>query len=311
MQAKVAVIGCGNVGGAAASALAPIEGVELVLLEESCRESIARAKAADISQAACAYRRDLQIFGTSGWADIEGANICVVTAGRPRSPGMSRDDLLEANVRTIRNVALNIKRYAPGAVVIVVTNPLDIMAHQLFLHTGFPAYRVIGMSGHLDGARFRSLVAAHVGCSVREIGAMIMGGHGESMVPIISHCSVGGIPLNLLIRSSQLRRIVHQTRHGGGQIVSLMGTSGYFAAGACVADMVSAVLFDRKGSFCASVYAQGEYGLQGFFLGMPVIMGRSGVEKVVELKLSDKEQAWLHKSAQRVRTLSEQACSIL
>ena len=311
LQAKVAVVGCGNVGGAAASALAATDGIELVLVDEPCRENIAAAKAADIRQASCAQGRDIQVVGTGDWAAINEADIVIVTAGRPRSPGMNRDDLLEANVRIIRSISYNIKTYAPRAIAFVVTNPLDIMAHQLFLHTGFPPYRVIGMSGHLDGARFRALVASHVGCSVREIQAMILGGHGDAMVPALSHCSVGGIPLNLLMGSSRIRRIIHETRHGGGRIVSLMGTSGYFAAAACISEMVRAVLFDRKSQFCASVYAQGEYGLHGMFLGMPVIVGRSGVERVVELKLDDKERAWLHKSASSIRVLSERACSIL
>ncbi|MDR0305674.1 MAG: malate dehydrogenase [Chitinispirillales bacterium] len=311
MQAKVAVIGCGNVGGAAGLALAAVEGIELVLIEEPGRENIAKAKAADIFQASCAQGIDVQVVGTSDWSAINGADICIVTAGRPRSPGMSRDDLLEANVRIIRSISYRIKNHAPGSFVFVVTNPLDIMAHQLFLHTGFPPYRIIGMSGHLDAARFRALVSSRLGCSVREIQAMILGSHGDTMVPVLSHCFVGGIPINLLMGSSQIRRIVHETRHGGGQIVSLMGTSGYFAAGACISEMVRAVLFDRKSHFCASVYAQGEYGLHGLFLGMPVVVGRSGVERIVELKLDDKEKAWLQRSASQLRILSERACSIL
>ncbi|MFW5785035.1 MAG: malate dehydrogenase [Chitinispirillaceae bacterium] len=310
MREKVAIIGCGNVGGTTAFSLAYRGRADLVLIESPEREGVAKAKALDIHQSCSLMESSIEVTGTSDWSALEGADLCIITAGMPRGPGMSREDLLSANSSIMRQVSYELKRHAPDCIVIVVTNPLDVMAYQVCLHTGFDPKQVMGMAGLLDTARFRTFVASEVGCSVKSVQALVLGGHGDSMVPVVSHCSVSGIPITQLLSNSQISRIVHRTRKGGEEIVSLMGTSAYYAAAQCLAEMVDAVLGDSKNLITASAFVEGQYGIDGLFVGMPVIVGRRGVEKVVEIELDDKEHGALLKSASLVKESVEKAAQM-
>lgn len=310
MRAKVAVIGCGNVGGTAAFSLAYRGRADLVLLESPEREGVARAKALDIHQACSVMESSIEVIGTSDWSALEGVDLCIVTAGMPRRPGMSREDLLSANSSIMRQISHELRRQAPNCVVIVVTNPLDVMTYQVYLHTGFDPKQIMGMAGLLDTARFRTFVASEVGCSVKSVQALVLGGHGDSMVPVVSHCSVSGIPITQLLSDSQISRIVHRTRKGGEEIVSLMGTSAYYAAAQCLAEMVDAVLGDSRTLITASAFVEGQYGIDGLYVGMPVIVGRNGVNKVVEIDLDEKEHGALLKSASLVKESIEKAAQM-
>ncbi|MFP4164937.1 MAG: malate dehydrogenase [Chitinispirillaceae bacterium] len=307
MRAKVAVVGCGNVGGTAAFSIAYRDRADLVLMETAEKEGVAKGKALDILQACSVVDSSAQVTGTSDWSALEGVDLCIITAGLPRKPGMSREDLLGTNAAIMRQISLELKEKAPWCIVIVVTNPLDVMTYQVCLHTGFSPCQVMGMAGLLDTARLRTFIASEVGCSVKSVQALVLGGHGDSMVPVVSHCSVSGIPVTQLLSDSQIRRIVHRTRKGGEEIVSLMGTSGYHAAAQCLAEMVDAVLGDSKTLITASAFVEGQYGIDGLYVGMPVIVGRKGVEKVVEIDLDPDEHGALIKSAARVREGIEKA----
>jgi len=267
-------------------------------------EDMPKGKALDLMQASPVMGFDSNIVGTTSYDDTEGSDVVVVTAGIPRKPGMSRDDLLATNAKIMTSVCEQIKKTSPHAVVIVVSNPLDAMVQQAKQVTGFPAERVLGQAGVLDTARYRTFLAMELGVSVEDVSALLMGGHGDTMVPIPSCTSVGGIPILQLIDSARLEEIVERTRKGGAEIVSLLKTgSAYYAPAAATTQMVEAIVRDKKRLIPCAAYCDKEYGVGGYYVGVPVILGSAGVEKIVELKLTSDEQAAFQKSIDAVKEL--------
>jgi malate dehydrogenase len=304
---KIALIGAGNIGGELAALAARRELGDVVLLDIPDKEGLARGKALDIAQACALDGFDAKLSGTSRYEDIAGADVCIVTAGVPRKPGMSRDDLLGINLKIIRAVADGIKKNAPGSFVIVISNPLDAMVFELQRQTGIPHKRVVGMAGMLDSARFRHFIASELDVSSKEVQALVLGGHGDSMVPVLSDCTVGGVPVTQLISRERLAAMVERTKQGGGEIVKLMGTSAYVAPAAGAIDMAESYLKGQNRMMPCAVYLDGEYGYSGLYMGVPCVIGAEGVEKVVEIELSADEKKLLDASAGHVRELLEAA----
>ncbi len=307
VRKKIALIGAGNIGGLLAFSAAHLELGDVVLIDIPEKEGQAKGKALDLSQAALISNRDVVVTGTSRYANMGNADVCVVTAGVPRRPGMSRDDLLAINLKIIRSVGERIREYAPDSFVIVLSNPLDAMVYEMRKVTAIPANRVVGMAGVLDSARMRYFIADAYGCSVQEVSAMVLGGHGDSMVPVLRYCTINGVPVSQLLEAETLDAIVERTRFGGGEIVDLMGTSAYFAPAAGAMEMAACYLMDRKRLLPCTAYLNGEYGYRDLYLGVPAVIGGSGVEKIVEIELSDEEKTLLDKSASNVRALIEAA----
>jgi malate dehydrogenase len=303
-RAKISIIGAGNVGATTAHWCAAGELGDIVLLDIPATEGMPAGKALDLFQAAPIEGFDARITGTTDWADTAGSDVVVVTAGIARKPGMSRDDLLSTNARIVGDVAAKIRDTSPAAVVIVVSNPLDAMVQRTFQVTGFPAARVVGQAGILDTARYRAFLALELGVSVEDIAAMLLGGHGDTMVPIPSCTSIGGIPVTQLISQQRLDEIVERTRKGGAEIVGLLKTgSAYYAPAAASAQMVEAIVRDKKRLVPCAAYCDKEYGVGGYFVGVPVILGSGGVEKIIELSLLPDERAALDKSIAAVKDL--------
>jgi malate dehydrogenase len=297
---KVSVIGAGNVGAKAVYYIAEKNIADIVMVDIS--EGFAQGKALDFLHAAPLRGYQVGIRGTTNFAEIEGSDVVVLTAGVARKPGMDRMDLLRTNVSIAKEAARQISRWAPNAVVIVVTNPLDIIAMVVLRESGFALKRVVGMAGVLDSTRFRYFIAERLGVWPGDVQAMVLGGHGDEMVPLTSFTSVGGIPINQLLDAKGIEELVKRTRTGGAEIVSLLKTgSAFYAPGASAAKMVEAVLKDEKRLLPASAFLRGEYGFKDIFLGVPVILGRNGVERIVELPLSDGEKKALESSAEAVR----------
>ncbi|TPW00976.1 MAG: malate dehydrogenase, partial [Alphaproteobacteria bacterium] len=253
---------------------------------------------------------DARVSGTSNYDDIVGADVVIVTAGVPRKPGMSRDDLLGINLKIIRSVGAQIKAKAPNAFVIVVSNPLDAMVYEMKKVTGFPRSRVVGMAGALDSARFSCFLAEAIGVSVQDVDSLVLGGHGDTMVPCLSYTTVRGTPVGRLLAKDKLDAIVQRTRDGGGEIVKLMGTSAYYAPAAGAITMAEAYLRDQKRVIACAAYLEGEYGYKDLYMGVPVRIGREGVEKVIDIELSDAEKQMLDKSAAAVRELIEASAKL-
>ena len=303
-RAKISIIGAGNVGATTAHWCAAGELGDIVLLDIPATEGMPAGKALDLFQAAPIEGFDARITGTTDWADTAGSDVIVVTAGIARKPGMSRDDLLSTNAKIVGDVAAKIRDTSPAAVVIVVSNPLDAMVQRTFQVTGFPPARVVGQAGILDTARYRAFLALELGVSVEDVAAMLLGGHGDTMVPIPSCTSVGGIPVTQLIGQQRLDEIIDRTRKGGAEIVGLLKTgSAYYAPAAASAQMVEAIVRDKKRLVPCAAYCDREYGVGGYFVGVPVILGSGGVEKVIELKLQPDERAGLDKSIAAVKEL--------
>jgi malate dehydrogenase len=303
-RAKISIIGAGNVGATTAHWCAAAELGDIVLLDIPLTEGMPAGKALDLFQAAPIMGFDARITGTTDWAHTSGSDVVVVTAGIARKPGMSRDDLLSTNAKIVGDVAARIRETSPDAVVIVVSNPLDAMVQRTFQVTGFPPQRVLGQAGILDTARYRAFLALELGVSVEDISAMLLGGHGDTMVPIPSCTSVGGIPVSQLVPADRLEAIVSRTRTGGAEIVGLLKTgSAYYAPAAATAQMVEAVVRDKKRLVPCAAYCDREYGVGGYFVGVPVILGSAGVERIVELSLLPDEKAALDKSVAAVRDL--------
>ena len=303
MRRKIALIGAGNIGGELAALAARAELGDVLLVDIPDKVGVAKGKALDLSQAVALEGFDAKITGTADYSDIRGADVCIVTAGVPRKPGMSRDDLLAINLKIIRAVGAGIKKHAPGAFVIVISNPLDAMVYEMQKVTGFAHNKVCGMAGALDSARFQHFVADHLGVSTKEVGTLVLGGHGDTMVPILSHCTVGGIPVTQLIDKDALDAMVQRTKMGGGEIVKLMGTSAYVAPAAGAIGMATSYLRDQKRTVACAAWLTGQYGCEGMYMGVPVSIGAGGVERIFELELTDEEKSLLANSANHVREL--------
>jgi len=296
---KVAVIGAGNVGASTALYVAERGLADVVLID--IVEGMPQGKALDMTQTAPLWHKGGAITGANDLAAVAGADVVVMTAGFPRKPGMSRTDLLKANADIIRPAAEAVKKHAPNATVVVVTNPLDVMAHLFWKVTGFPKHRVMGMAGILDSARLRAFIAMELGVSGGDVHAMVLGGHGDSMVPLRRYTTVGGISVDQLIPGARLTEIEDRTRNGGAEIVKLLKTgSAYYAPAMSAVEMVEAILTDAKRLVPCSVLLEGEYGMKDLFIGVPIMLGGGGVEKIVELKLSADELAALQKSGKDV-----------
>jgi len=303
-RAKISIIGAGNVGATTAHWCAAAELGDIVLLDIPATEGMPAGKALDLFQASPIVGFDARLTGTNNWADTAASDVVVVTAGIARKPGMSRDDLLSTNAKIVGDVAAQIRDTSPDAVVIVVSNPLDAMVQRTFQVTGFPPARVIGQAGILDTARYRAFLAMELGVSVEDISAILLGGHGDTMVPIPSCTSVGGIPITQLLSPEKLEAIVTRTRNGGAEIVSLLKTgSAYYAPAAATTQMVEAVVRDKKRLVPCAAYCDKEYGVGGYFVGVPVVLGSGGVEKIIELNLLPVERAALDKSIAAVKEL--------
>jgi malate dehydrogenase len=299
---KIALIGAGQIGGTLALLAGQKELGDVVLVD--IMEGVAKGKALDLQEArgVGAWDVDVSGGGTTDYSVIRDADVCIVTAGVPRKPGMSREDLLKVNLDAISKVAQGIKQYAPGAFVIVITNPLDSMVYAMYKITGFPRNRVVGMAGVLDTARFQYFVGDAAGVSPQDVCAMVLGGHGDDMVPVLRYSSVNGVPLGKLLDKATLDAIVERTRKGGGEIVALLGTgSAFYAPAASAIAMAESYLRDKKRVLPCSALLEGQYGVKGLFLGVPVVIGAGGVERVLEVDLNDEEKAMLAKSIDSVR----------
>jgi malate dehydrogenase len=302
---KIALIGSGNIGGELANMLVSKQLGDVVLFDIPQKEGFAKGKALDLEQASALSGSDAKVLGSSNWSDCAGADVLIITAGIPRKPGQSRDDLVAVNVPIIRNVADNAKKHCPNAFCIVVSNPLDAMVYEFQRRTGFPSAKVAGMAGALDSARYQLFLARELGVSVKDVRALVLGGHGDDMVPIGSATTVNGVPVERLIPKDKLDAIITRTRGGGGEIVQLMGTSAYYAPAAGAIAMAEAYLGDQKRLLACAALLDGQYGYKDLYLGVPVILGAGGIEKIVDISLSADEKAALEKSATSVRKVVE------
>src|SRR5690625_1744796 len=303
---KVSIVGSGFTGATTALMLAQKELGDVVLVDIPDMEKPTQGKALDMLEASPVQGFDSNIIGTSNYEQITDSDLVIVTAGIARKPGMSRDDLVNTNAKIMKSVATEIKKYAPETYILVLSNPVDAMTYTIFKETGFPKERVIGQSGVLDTARFRTFVAEELNLSIKDITGFVLGGHGDDMVPLIRYSYAGGIPLETLISEERLAAIVERTRKGGGEIVSLLGNgSAYYAPAAALTEMAEAILKDQRRVLPAIAYLEGEYGYSNIYLGVPVILGGNGIEKVIELDLTADEKAALDKSVESVKNVLE------
>lgn len=301
---KISVIGSGFTGATTALYLAQRELGDVVLLDREEKVGPTKGKALDMQETAPIQGFDAWVIGTSDYADTADSDVVVITAGIARKPGMSRDDLVATNANVMRSVVEEIARYSPDAILIVLTNPVDAMTYAAFKESGFPKERVIGQSGVLDTARFRTFVAQELNVSVKDVSGFVLGGHGDDMVPLVRYSYAGGIPLEKLIPHERIEQIVERTRKGGGEIVQLLGDgSAYYAPAAAIVEMVEAIVKDQRRILPAIAYLEGEYGFHDLYLGVPTILGKHGIEQVLELDLTDEEKAALSKSADSVRSV--------
>jgi malate dehydrogenase len=298
---KVTVVGAGNVGATCADVIAQKElANEVVLLD--IKENFAEGKALDIWQTAPVNLYDTRITGsTNDYSKTANSDVVVITSGLPRKPGMSRDDLISTNAGIVKNVTENILKYSPNTIIIVVSNPLDVMTYCAYLTSKIDSKRVFGMAGILDTARYRAFLATELNCSPKDIQAILLGGHGDTMVPLPRYTTVGGIPVTELISKDKLDAIIERTKKGGGEIVNLLGTSAWYAPGASAAQMVEAIVRDQKRIYPVCAWLNGEYGMKDIYLGVPVVLGKNGIEKIIELQLNAEEKALLAESAKAVK----------
>jgi malate dehydrogenase len=300
-MSKVTVVGAGNVGATCADVLAYREVAEEIVLID-IKEGIAEGKALDIWQKAPINQYDSRTVGsTNDYSKTANSDVVVITSGLPRKPGMTRDDLIETNAGIVKSVTENVVKYSPNAIIIVVSNPLDVMTYQAHLTSGFNRNKVIGMAGILDTARYRAFLAEELNVSGKEIQAILMGGHGDTMVPLPRYTTVAGIPVTELVAKDKLDAIIERTKFGGGELVKLMGTSAWYAPGSAAAQMVEAILKNQRRVFPVCIKLDGEYGIDDCYLGVPVILGKNGVEKVLELDLNSEEKALLETSRGHVK----------
>ncbi len=299
---KVTVVGSGNVGATAAHWMAAKELCDVVLID--IVEGVPQGKGLDLLEAMPIEKRDAHVLGTNDYKDTAGSDIAVITAGIPRKPGMSRDDLLNTNYKIMQDVVGKVVANSPNCIIIVVSNPLDAMAQAAFKISGFPRERVIGMAGVLDSARFRTFIAEELKVSVENVTAFVLGGHGDTMVPLARYSTVAGIPITELMDEATINRLVQRTRDGGAEIVKYLKTgSAYYAPSAAVTEMVEAILKDKKKILPCAAYLQGEYGIKGLFVGVPCKLGSKGLEQIIEIKLTQDEATALHQSAGAVKEL--------
>jgi malate dehydrogenase len=298
---KIGLIGAGNIGGELANLAVAQQLGDVVLFDIPAKENFAKGKALDLEQSTALSGSDARVTGSSNWADLAGSDVLIITAGIPRKPGQSRDDLVSTNLPIIQNVADNAKKHCPDAFVIVISNPLDAMVYEYKRRTGAPREKVVGMAGVLDSARFSLFLAHEAGVSVKDVRAMVLGGHGDDMVPALSYCTIDGVPVRQLIDPERLAAIVDRTRKGGGEIVGLMGTSAYYAPAASAIAMAQAYLHDQKRLLPCAAYLEGEYGYRDLYMGVPVIIGAGGAERILEVELSAEEKAMLKTSAESVQ----------
>jgi malate dehydrogenase len=304
MRSKITVVGAGKVGATIAQQLAQRDYADLVLVD--VQEGLPQGKALDLQQAGAVSRYDTILTGANDYQDTGGSDVVVMTSGLPRKPDMSREDLLEANREIVGDVSRQVAERSPDTVVIVVTNPLDAMCHVALEATGFPRQRVIGMAGILDSARLRTFLARELGVSTAEVSGLVLGGHGDTMVPVLSSAHVAGAPVRSLIAAERLEEIVQRTRDGGAEVVELLGSgSAFYAPAAAVVEMVDAILLDRKRLLACTALCQGEYRIDNLFVGVPVKLGKGGVEEIVEIELGDDEREQLRRSADSVRQVVE------
>ncbi len=302
MRKKVSIVGSGNVGATAAHWIAAKELADVVLID--IVEGIPQGKGLDLLEAMPIEKRDSHVMGTQNYADTANSDIVVITAGIPRKPGMSRDDLLNTNHKIMKDVVSKAVQHSPDCILIVVSNPLDAMAQAAFKMSGFPRERVIGMAGVLDSARFRAFIADELKVSVENVTAFVLGGHGDTMVPLPRYSTVAGIPITELMDAGTIERLVQRTRDGGAEIVKYLKTgSAYYAPSAAVAEMAEAILKDKKKIMPCAAYLDGEYGIHGLFVGVPVKLGSKGIEQIIEIKLTAEEKAGLDRSAASVKEL--------
>ena len=302
MRSKITVVGAGFVGSTLVQRLAERDYADVVMFD--IIPNMPQGKALDMLQAGPVLGYDSLVTGTNDYADTANSDIVVITSGFPRKPGMSRDDLVKKNQEIISQVTQEVVRYSPNCIIIMVTNPLDAMAQLAYHTSGFPRNRIVGQAGVLDTARFRTFIAQELNVSVRDVQAYVLGGHGDTMVPLSRMCTVAGVPISELIPAERIEQIVQRTRDGGAEIVKLLGTgSAYFAPSASVLQMVDAILLVKNMIMPCAVYLQGEYGIHGLFVGVPVKLGAKGVEQIIEIELTQDEQSQLQKSAQAVKEL--------
>ncbi|HAW52566.1 MAG TPA: malate dehydrogenase [Flavobacteriales bacterium] len=298
---KITVVGAGNVGATCANVIAHKELANEVIIVD-IKEGIAEGKALDIWQTAPVNLYDSRVIGsTNDYTKTAGSDVVVITSGLPRKPGMSRDDLIATNAGIVNSVTDNIVKHSPNAIIIVVSNPLDVMTYAAYITSKFDSKKVFGMAGILDTARFRAFLAEALNVSPKDIQAVLMGGHGDTMVPLPRYTTVGGIPVTELIDADKLNAIVERTKKGGGELVNLMGTSAWYAPGAAAAQMVEAIVRDQRRVFPVCAWLTGEYGVKDLYLGVPVILGKNGIERIIELDLNDEEMALLRDSETAVR----------
>lgn len=303
---KISVIGGGFTGATTAFLLAQKELGDVVLVDIPQMENPTKGKALDMLEASPVQGFDAKITGTANYEDTKDSDIVVITAGIARKPGMSRDDLVQTNQKIMKSVTQEIVKYSPDCHIVVLTNPVDAMTYTVYKESGFPKNRVIGQSGVLDTARFRTFVAEELNLSVKDITGFVLGGHGDEMVPLVRYSYAGGIPLEKLIPKERLEAIVERTRKGGGEIVSLLGNgSAYYAPAASLVQMCEAILKDQRRVIPTIAYLEGEYGFDGIYLGVPTILGANGIEKIIELDLTEEEKSALNRSAQSVRNVME------
>jgi malate dehydrogenase len=298
-RSKVTVVGAGNVGATCAHVLAQRDYADVVLVD--IKEGLPQGKALDIDQMGAVLGFEPKVVGSNGYEETAGSDVVVITAGLPRSPGMSRDDLVTTNEKIVKSVAEAAIEQSPDAILIVVSNPLDAMCHVAKNVSGRPRGRVFGMAGILDTARFSTFIAWETGASVKDVRAMVLGGHGDQMVPVVSATTVGGVPLTKLVAADRLQAMVERSAKGGGEIVNLLGTSAWYAPGAAAAQMVDAICLDEKRVLPCTAYLEGEYGIDGLYMGVPVKLGTAGIEAIIELELTGEERELLDRSAEAVR----------
>ena len=303
-RAKVTIIGAGNVGASCAIWAAARELGDIVLIDLPELADKTAGKALDLAQCSPIDRFDCNIVGTGDYAAAEGSDVVIITAGIPRKPGMSRDDLIQTNVKIVKSVTAQVAKVAPKSILIVVSNPLDAMVYTAWKTSDFPTNRVVGQAGCLDIARFRTFIAMELNCSVEDINALLMGGHGDDMVPLPRYTSVAGIPVTQLIPKGRLDEIIQRAKMGGGEIVKLMGTSAYYAPAAGTIDMAEAMIKDKRRILPCAAFCDKEYGVGGYFVGVPCMLGANGVEKVIEVELDGEERKLLDSSVAHVKELA-------